>query len=255
MALVFAASELGRSQDSNESPKLIRYRKIMIFLGLSEIFVGSISILLGILQVALVRPSSSSISSNTSPQSYGEGIWAGIWVVVAGVLCTAAAKTKTKLWLIQTHLGFAIAGAISAAIEITISVILSLPKKSSPLGAGLAVIGAFALVFCIVGASITTPFYNVLTGSHGRCSACCCCAEYGNYGTEQPRQDQGIRYSSQQPVVIQNPATQFESLHHLEQYGAEGQTNAYVNPQVTGEKAYPSYPQSHFLKFNSAVVL
>ncbi|XP_078488458.1 uncharacterized protein LOC100186486 isoform X2 [Ciona intestinalis] len=146
MALVFAASELGRSQDSNESPKLIRYRKIMIFLGLSEIFVGSISILLGILQVALVRPSSSSISSNTSPQSYGEGIWAGIWVVVAGVLCTAAAKTKTKLWLIQTHLGFAIAGAISAAIEITISVILSLPKDLMVVAAHVAAVPSMGIM-------------------------------------------------------------------------------------------------------------
>nr|XP_026691394.1 uncharacterized protein LOC100186486 [Ciona intestinalis] len=129
MALVIATSALFGSLDYNESPKLIKYRKIMILLGVFEMSFGFISILMGILQVALVEPSSSSISSKKSPQSYGEGIWAGIWVLVAGVLCIAAAKTKTKLWLIQTHLGFAIAGAIFAAIEIAIAaVLLSLPK-------------------------------------------------------------------------------------------------------------------------------
>uniref|UniRef100_H2YGU0 Uncharacterized protein n=1 Tax=Ciona savignyi TaxID=51511 RepID=H2YGU0_CIOSA len=123
----------------SESTKLKQYRNVLLGLSVSETVLGTLSIALGI-AVSVLGSGSRYVSSYIPSSSYydynsynnyysnysgvGEGIWCGIWVLIAGSLGIAASRTKTKSCLIHCHMGFAITAAVFAASQVAASVLI-----------------------------------------------------------------------------------------------------------------------------------
>uniref|UniRef100_H2YGU5 MARVEL domain-containing protein n=1 Tax=Ciona savignyi TaxID=51511 RepID=H2YGU5_CIOSA len=194
-----------------QSDKIRNYRKIIYGLAVTEIVLGSLSMLLGVVITAVGgsgRSSTyySSYSGYTYRYTYrsfsvGEGLWCGIWILVAGSIGVPASRTQDKACLINCHMGFAITAAIFAFIQgITSSTMAALYGSSLLMGLSsfLAFVGFASFVICIVSACYCCPLYTAFTGAPNCCGNCCC-----DSGTvQQP--------VGQQTVYVQQPNTQVQ---------------------------------------------
>uniref|UniRef100_H2YGQ9 Uncharacterized protein n=1 Tax=Ciona savignyi TaxID=51511 RepID=H2YGQ9_CIOSA len=166
-----------------QSPKLKQYQKIMFGLSVTETVLGALSILFGIVVVSLNGGSRYRSYSYSYYYSYsyttgvGEGIWCGIWILIAGILGIAASRTKTKSCLIHCHMGFAITAAVFAASQVIASSILAIVYRSSAqvgVSIVIAIAGFVAFIICIVSASYCCSLYTALTGGSSCCGTGCC---------------------------------------------------------------------------------
>uniref|UniRef100_H2YGQ1 Uncharacterized protein n=1 Tax=Ciona savignyi TaxID=51511 RepID=H2YGQ1_CIOSA len=237
------------------SNKLKEYRKIMLGLSVTETVLGSISVLLGI--VISASRSSYYYGYYSSITSVGEGMWCGVWVLVAGILGIAASRTTRKESLIHWHMGFAITGAVFSSAQVTASTILAL-VYSRPFETGLsiivAVIGFIAFIICIVSASYCCSLYTALTGAPSCCGqGCCsegCCGEqvavthqpgqrvvYIHQPNQQPQYYPGVQHTQ---TIIQGPGGQQFVTHPYPVTSIPGQPAMVMqqgmvmqNPQTT----------------------
>uniref|UniRef100_H2Y4C1 Uncharacterized protein n=1 Tax=Ciona savignyi TaxID=51511 RepID=H2Y4C1_CIOSA len=181
-----------------QSPKLKKYQKIMLGLSITEIVLGVISILLGIVVLSLNGYSYHSMPFNSNGAA-AEGIWCGIWTSVAGILGIVASRTSRQPCVINCHMGLAITAAVFATYQVFASSVLAIYYQTSvqiSLAILIALVGFSALIICIVSACYCCTLYMALTGGP------CCCAK-GCCGDEIMTQTVG-----QNVVYVQQPNNQ-----------------------------------------------
>ncbi|XP_078483066.1 uncharacterized protein LOC100176440 [Ciona intestinalis] len=181
-----------------QSPKLRTYKNIVFGLSVTETALGSLSIILGIVQSS----SFSRYGFYGIPYSYAEGIWSGIWVLIAGILGIAASKKdRPTSCLVNCHIGFAITASVIAAFQVGFSSLSSaLFSRSVPLyfntAVVLCIIGFIAFVICIISASFCCPLHTTAMGTPSCCGAGCC--------DERPARRQAMVQYTQPETIIQS---------------------------------------------------
>nr|XP_009858078.1 uncharacterized protein LOC100184277 isoform X2 [Ciona intestinalis] len=209
-----------------QSPAVKQYKNIVLGLSITETIIGSISIVIGIV---LSSYGGRSYSSGYSFYGYGggyyaspvgEGIWCGIWILVAGCLGIAATRKRATSCMINCHMGFAITASVFAAGQTAGSGILaSLMRSSFYSGFSilLSILGFIAFIICIVSASYCCPLHTAAVGRPSCCGSGCCdeVPMQHQVGTQQqvmymqPSQNQVMQYATQPQVIMQNPGQQF----------------------------------------------
>ncbi|CAK8693246.1 unnamed protein product [Clavelina lepadiformis] len=206
----------------------IKNKKVIFNLAITEVVLGIISIVLGAVLCGKFGYSS----------VLGEGIWCGIWFIVAGSLGMAAGGESAGVRMINVHMGFSIWGSVAAGSMTCVSgwyaayfpVALEYPYSSDILGtvvpifAASAVVGFIAFILLIVSAAYccgSTP-YN--------CCSCCCAQSF----PAQPPVMQNV-YTQQTFTSPGNPAATYPP-----QYSVQANQPAYV---ATGKYA-PFYNEA-----------
>ncbi|XP_076816000.1 uncharacterized protein LOC143461933 [Clavelina lepadiformis] len=197
----------------------IKNKNVILGLGVVEFILGAISIGLG--AFLCVKFGYSSI--------LGQGIWCGIWFIVAGSLGMAAGGKSAGVRLINVHMGFSIWGSVAAGSMTCVSgwyaayfpVILGIQDTYTyeavaseflgtvvPVFTVSAVIGFIAFILLIVSAAYccgSTP-YN--------CCSCCCAQSYAQphpmqtvytQQTFEPADNQATVYPPQNPAQANQP--------------------------------------------------
>nr|CAB3262762.1 uncharacterized protein LOC100182868 [Phallusia mammillata] len=185
-------------QEGREAAKM---KKILRGLGITEAVIGMICCIMGILLMANVysQPHYAYVSSYYygSYPSYtsgyrsslkrlylvnlGEGLWSGIWILIAGILGAACGKKTVTPCLLNSYLAFSIVASIFAinmfGINVPFAIIYSSPYQRYSFGVGvegtLAFLSFTAFVICIVSACYCCCASMVITKSPSCCGTCC----------------------------------------------------------------------------------
>ena len=115
-AVVFS---LPAKQITGSNSSLMYKKSVVRGLAITEIVLGSMCIALGAIIPAMSV-------TDRYVVTFGEGIWCGIWIVVAGALGIPSARIHSSRCLNYCHLAFSIVGASFAGVLFIIGVILTL---------------------------------------------------------------------------------------------------------------------------------
>ncbi|XP_076816483.1 uncharacterized protein LOC143462276 [Clavelina lepadiformis] len=212
--------------------KGIKHKSVIFGLGVTEVVLGLISVTLGV--ILCTEGDNLRIHRGIRTPVLGEGIWCGIWFIVAGSLGIAAGCKPSGVRVMNAHLGFSIWGSVMALVLTNVGLyyVLNVQQHgrksyyntykvvSTPTGgeiqdfAAIITIGVVAFILQIVSAvccCCATP-YN--------CCACPCNEFFDEddpatqtVRTEQilaPQGDPADVYLSQHPPQADHP-TQFAS--------------------------------------------
>lgn len=165
-----------------------RYKNVMKHMAFTEIFLGTVSMIIGIATLSL---SGGSIFLGKT-FTVGEGLWGGFWIVVAGSLGLHAAKPKASRSMIYSHLGFSIFGSIFSAALFVMGIISTVLTFHSYIQIHLVIL--FVLLSTV---SISSLIFLVI-------SACYCCTLTGCC------KSQGSNFPKEQMVYVHQPDGTFQ---------------------------------------------
>ncbi|CAK8679254.1 uncharacterized protein LOC143470511 [Clavelina lepadiformis] len=183
-----------RPQQTSTSSKMSALNRIAI----AQVVLGSFCVVLG---AVVTGREIESVSGHyiQLTYSFGQGIWCGVWVIVAGGLGIAAGrKNTTTSRLIQSHIGFGIVGAVFSAMLFILEIFVVI-RPTSRLTYSLAItitIAAF-VSFILLIVSVSLAFCLHFPG--------CCngCYEEGYMGSNH-RVVYLASSPNQQPQFVQN---------------------------------------------------
>uniref|UniRef100_F6WA40 Uncharacterized LOC100182868 n=2 Tax=Ciona intestinalis TaxID=7719 RepID=F6WA40_CIOIN len=184
-----------------------RYKNVIMGLAITETILGVLSIVLGIVLVANknevpVRVCHSYpvytchvLFTIYSPKA-GEGLWTGIWVLIAGILGIFASRNRPSSSVINAHMGLSITAAVFSAGQVAAGITLVFYTANVEYlrtSIALAAFGFISFVLCIVSASFCCPHHTVAIGTLSCCGAGCC---------ESNGSDQQVVYVQQPPQQV-----------------------------------------------------
>ncbi|CAK8693224.1 unnamed protein product [Clavelina lepadiformis] len=94
--------------------KGIKHKSVIFGLGVTEVVLGLISVTLGV--ILCTEGDNLRIHRGIRTPVLGEGIWCGIWFIVAGSLGIAAGCKPSGVRVMNAHLGFSIWGSVMALV-------------------------------------------------------------------------------------------------------------------------------------------
>ncbi|CAK8693105.1 unnamed protein product [Clavelina lepadiformis] len=170
--------------------------KSIFILGITETVLGVLIAILGAVVMVLF--------SSRATINVGEGLWCGIWVIIAGVLGIFAGRNNTTLSLINAHLGLSITATVFSGIQVCIDSSVASAfgvyyAGSTPHGlfSCLAIFGFISFVLLITSSALCC------SSSPNTCCGSCCGAPSGG------PPPQTMHVVTQQPAVVyQTPGVQ-----------------------------------------------
>nr|CAB3262862.1 uncharacterized protein LOC100184277 [Phallusia mammillata] len=223
--------------NSNEK-RLAHCKKVLLGLGVTEFLLGLFSTLLGI--VALAYSYDDRITSSYYNETFymGQGLWCGVWVIVAGLLGILSGRKHATQCMINSHMSLSIVASIFSAVMFSIAIPMSLILRFRSsrsiflhnIEIVLAVFGFVTFILCIVSA--TYCCYTLSAAGHvSCCSSCCDCCAYNNQ----------TRPEGQAVYVVQsmNPNQQFVPVNTVMVPGSSQiQTVPVSTSAVSQQNAY-----------------
>ncbi|CAK8694579.1 unnamed protein product [Clavelina lepadiformis] len=169
----------------------IRHKSAVTKLGLAQVILGVLSVLIGVALIVMMVVVQSRYFISLAMYTFGEGIWCGIWIIVAGVLGMSAGKQDASVCLINCHMGFGIVAILFAALL----------SVESGIHAGVTAYMPFRVLSIVQAINAGISFFSLIVST----SICCCCSTpQACCGTSCCVQPQGI--PNQVIVFNQNPA-------------------------------------------------
>ncbi|XP_078494816.1 uncharacterized protein LOC100182868 isoform X1 [Ciona intestinalis] len=198
-----------------------RYKNVIMGLAITETILGVLSIVLGIVLVANKNevpvtvchyyPVSTCrvLFTLYFPKS-GEGLWTGVWVLIAGILGIFASRNRPSSSVINAHMGLSITAAVFSLGQVVAGIVLAFYTANVVYLRTTIVLAAFgfiSFVLCIVSASFGCPHHTVAIGSVSCCGAGCCETDGSNpqaVYVQQPPQQVVVSPGAQPGMVHQN---------------------------------------------------
>ncbi|XP_076817239.1 uncharacterized protein LOC143462829 [Clavelina lepadiformis] len=163
--------------------------KPIFILGIIETILGLLIAILGAVVIASYSP------RNTI--NAGEGLWCGIWVIIAGILGIFAGRNRTTLSLVNAHMGLSITATVFSGILVCIdswlAYVLGLYiPGSTPHGlfSCLAIFGFISFILLITSSALCCS-----ASPYTCCGSCC-----GAPVSAPPPQTMHV--VTQQPAVV-----------------------------------------------------
>ncbi|XP_076813808.1 uncharacterized protein LOC143460248 isoform X2 [Clavelina lepadiformis] len=178
-------------------------------IAIAEVVLGSLCVVLGAVF-------SGYVSDHGYRSSYGygyyrawttgEGIWCGVWIVIAGGLGIAAGSKRATPCIINCHMGFAVTGAVFSITLFGLGIgMVSGTRTYFAIGLMVVnIVAAFlSFILLIVSASLTCCI-----NPQGCCGGCCgeCCGQGYLETSQQVAYIGTAPGTAGQPAFVQTPA-------------------------------------------------